>query len=63
MVTPMTRDDARAALQAIRRELEENRLTIIRTVIDPNGSIVGEYRKTIRHPRDSQNRGPHHRGD
>lgn len=48
----MTRDEALAALQAITRELEDNRLTIVRQVIDMNRNVIGEYRKTVRLPRD-----------
>lgn len=59
----ITPADLARELAAITRELEENRLTIIRTVINPDGTVVGEYRKTIRYPRDPQNSGPHHRGE
>lgn len=61
MVTPMTRDDLARELQAITAALDD-RITIIHTIIAPDGSVVGEYRKTVRIPRDPQT-GPHHRGD
>lgn len=53
-VNDITRDDARAALQAIKRELEDNRLTIVRTIINPDGTVVGEYRRTVRYPRHNE---------
>ena len=59
----ITPADLARELQAIERELADNRLTIIRTIINPDGSVVGEYRKTVRLPRDPQTSGPHHRGE
>jgi hypothetical protein len=56
----MTRDDATRELQAITAALAD-RLTIVHTIINPDGSVVGTYRKTVRIPRDPQT-GPHHSG-
>lgn len=52
MVTTLAAD-----VRAIERALAD-RLTIIHTVIDPDGSIVATYRKTVLLPRDSRNE-PH----
>ena len=52
----MTRDEVLAALQAIDHELEANRLTIVRQVIDVNHTVIATIRRTVRLPRDSQTR-------
>ena len=54
MVVTTTREDLVATLHAIERELEENRLTIVREIIDMNRNVVATYRRTVRLPRDSR---------
>jgi hypothetical protein len=59
----MTPDEVRAALQAITRELEENRVTVVRQVINPDGTVIRRiYRGSFQQPRDPRN-GPHSRGE
>jgi hypothetical protein len=48
MVVTTRREDLVATLHAIERELEENRLTIIREIIDMNRNVVATYRRTVR---------------
>ena len=62
-VVTMTREEALVTLQAIKRELEENRLTIIREIIDMNRNVVATYRRTVRLPRDSQHGEPQRGGE
>ena len=52
-----TPEDARTTLAAITRELEDNRLTIIRTIINPDGTVFAEYRRTVRLPRGESQQG------
>ena len=52
----MTRDEALSTLRAIKRELSDNRLTIVRQVINAQGDVLRTYRKTVRVPVESLSR-------
>lgn len=59
MVTPVaTREEMIATLAAIKRELEDNRLTIVRTIINEKGEILRTYRRTVRLARNNERNTP-----
>ncbi len=55
--------DLARARAAIEREIAENRLTVVRVVIDANRTVVGEYRRTVRYPRGPHTSGSHSGGE
>ena len=53
----MTHDELARELQAIEAALAD-RLTIVNTIINPDGTIATTYRKTIRLPRNDKRKTP-----
>lgn len=58
----MTRAEIIAALSAITRELTENRITIVHSIIDMDRNVIAEYRRTVRTPRDARTGASHSGG-